>query len=400
MGRLDGLVTVADVRRRARRRLPRMAFEFVDGGAGDEVTLRRNRTGFADVVLQPRVLTGVAARDLSVQVVGQRLDLPVILSPAGLLRIAHRDGEAAAAQAAAEAGVAFTLSTASSVSIEAVAAASGPGSPRWFQLYLWKDRGIVADLLDRARDNDYTAVVLTVDVPVVGQRDRDIRNGMTLPPRVTLRNALDASWRVGWLRDLLTGPPITFANFEGLGMGDSVTELGRFVNHEMINADQSWADLAWLRERWDGPLLVKGILDPQDAVRAVERGVDAVVVSNHGGRQLDAAAGAVEALPAVVDAVDGRAEVILDGGVRRGTDVVAALALGARAVMIGRPYVYGLAVGGAAGVARVLEILAGEVDRALALVGCARAALLDRSYLAPQPTAAERPSPSREKALT
>ena len=393
---VGGLVTVEDVRRRARLRLPRMAFEFVDGGAGDELTLRRNTSSFADVELRPQVLTGVGQRDLSVTVAGRRLALPLVCAPAGLLRIVHREGEVAAARAAARHGVPFTLSTASSRSIEEVAAAGGDG-PRWFQLYLWKDREVVEGLLQRARDAGYDALVLTVDVPVVGQRDRDIRNGMTLPPKVHLRNVLDTAWRVAWLRDLVTGPPITFANVSGLGHGESVTELGRFVNQQMINPDQSWADLAWLRRRWDGPLLVKGVLSAEDAVRAVDHGADGIVVSNHGGRQLDGAPAAFAVLAEVVDAVAGRADVLLDGGVRRGGHVVKALATGAKAVMIGRPYVHGLGAAGEAGVDRVLEILTGEIDRTLALVGCARAADLDRRHLRATtvPTPVDQPVPIR-----
>ncbi|MEE8601498.1 alpha-hydroxy acid oxidase [Euzebya tangerina] len=380
MDTLGRLVTVEDVRRRARLRLPRMAFEFVDGGAGDEVTLRANRTAFEQVSIQPKVLTGVSDRDLSVSVVGQELALPLVFSPAGLLRVTHPAGETAAAAAASAAGVPFTLSTGSSRSIEEVAQAGGDGL-RWFQLYLWKDRAVVEGLLDRAARAGYSALVLTVDVPVVGQRDRDIRNGMTLPPRPNLRTALDTAWRPWWWWPVLTGEPITFANFTDLGLGESVTELGRFVNTAMINPEQSWADVAWLREQWTGPMLVKGILRAEDASRSVDCGADAVVVSNHGGRQLDGAPAAFAVLDEVVGAVGGRADVILDGGVRRGADVVKALAAGAAAVMIGRPYVYGLAAGGQAGVARVLEILSGEIDRTLALTGCRRARDLDRSFL-------------------
>lgn len=378
--KLDRLVTVADVRSRARLRLPRMAFDFIDGGAGDEVTLRRNRTSFDDVSLNPKVLQGVADRDLSVTVVGERLTLPLILSPAGLLRVAHPSGEVGAATAAARHGVPFTLSTASSVSIEEVATAGGSG-PRWFQLYLWRDRDLISGLLQRARDTGYTALVLTVDVPVVGQRDRDIRNGMTLPPRPNLRTALDTAWRFWWWWDVVVGEPITFANFTQLGIGESVTELGRFVNDEMINPDQSWDDLAWLRSQWQGPLLVKGILSADDARRCIAAGADGIVVSNHGGRQLDGAPGAFSVLADVVDACQGQADVVLDGGVRRGSDVIKALAVGAKAVMIGRPYVHGLGAAGAAGVDRVLHIFHEEIDRTLALVGCRRARDLDRGYL-------------------
>ena len=273
-----------------------------------------------------------------------------------------------AARAAADAGTVFALSTGSSATIEEVAEAGGT---RWFQLYLWRDRDVVEGLLERARASGYTALVLTVDVPVVGQRERDLANGMTLPPRPTLRNVLDAALHPRWVADYLRGPEMTFANFAAGTVGSGATALAEWINADMTDPGQSWADLAWLRERWDGPLLIKGIVSPDDARRAVDHGVDGVVVSNHGGRQLDGMVGAIAALPGVVAAVDGQVDVILDGGVRRGTDVVKALALGARAVSVGRPYVWGLAADGRAGVARVLEILRAEIDRTLALIGCA-----------------------------
>lgn len=374
------LLTVADVRSAAQSRLPRMVFDFIDGGAEDERTVRANRSGFDDVVLQPRVLNGTGSNTLSTTIAGQRIAVPVVLAPAGLLRLAHPEGEVAAARAAGHAGTIFALSTGASCTIEDVAQA-GRG-PLWFQLYLWRDRDVILGLIDRARTAGYAGLVLTVDVPVVGQRERDVRNGMTLPPRPTIRNILDMIRRPRWVRGYLGGPPLTFANFTSIGRGDSATALGAFVNREMIDPGQSWADLQWLRQQWDGPLLIKGLVAPEDARRAVDMGVDAVIVSNHGGRQLDAMVSAVAALPAVVDAVGEQTDVILDGGVRRGTDVVKALALGARAVMVGRPYVYGLAAAGATGVLRVLDILREELDRALTLTGCADIADLDRSFLA------------------
>ncbi len=374
------LTTVEDVRQAARRRLPRMVFDFIDGGAEDETTVRANREGFADLALKPAVLSGARTRDLSTTVAGQRLSLPVLLSPAGLLRLAHRAGALGAARAAARAGTVFTLSTGSSYTIEEVAAAAD--GPTWFQLYLWRDRAVVSDLVERARVSGYGALVLTVDVPVVGQRERDLRNGMTLPPRPTPRNVLDVLRRPDWLRGYLGGPALTFANFTDIGRGDSATALGAFVNREMTDPAQSWDDLAWLREQWRGPLLIKGIVSGADARHAVDLGVDGVIVSNHGGRQLDGMVGAIGALAEVVDAVGGDADVVLDGGVRRGTDVAKALAIGARAVMVGRPYVYGLGAGGGTGALRVLDILRDELDRCLALMGCGGVGDLDRSHLA------------------
>lgn len=378
-GSLQSLASIEDVRLAARARLPRMVFDFIEGGAEDEVTVAANRSGFSDLHLRPRVLTGTGTRDLATTVVGQRIAMPAIMSPAGLLRLAHADGEVAAARAAERAGTVFTLSTGSSCTIEEVAEASQ--GPRWFQLYLWRDREVVGGLIERARRAGYTALVLTVDVPVVGQRERDLRNGMTLPPRPTMRNVIDIVRRPHWVSGYLRGAPLTFANFTEIGLGDSASALGAFVNREMIDAGQSWADLEWLRTQWDGPLLIKGIVAPEDAHRAVDLGADGIIVSNHGGRQLDAMVGAVAALPDIVDAVGDRVDIILDGGIRRGTDIVKALALGARAVMIGRPYVYGLGAAGATGALRVMDILREELDRALTLVGCARAADLDGSYL-------------------
>ena len=365
---LDRVHTLDDLQRLAGRRLPRMVREFVDGGAGGEVTLVANRSGFDDVVLRPRVNVDVSARDQSVDVLGRRIPSPVMLAPAGLARLVHRDGELAAARAATAADTVLCVSTASSFSIEEIAEAAGGGA-LWFQLYLWRDRDVVEGLVRRAREAGYEALVLTVDVPIVGKRVRDLHNGMTIPPRIRPGSALDAARHPRWLWHLLTGEQITFRNFLGMGDGDDATSLGSFVNREMINPAADWDDLDWLRERWDLPLVVKGVLTAEDARTAVDRGADGVIVSNHGGRQLDGAPSSISALPAVVDAVGDRVPVFLDGGVRRGEDVVRARALGARAVLVGRPWFWGLAAGGEAGVTRMLDILREEVDRTLALLG-------------------------------
>jgi L-lactate dehydrogenase (cytochrome) len=378
-----GFITVDDARRLARRRVPKAIFDFVDGGAEDEGAVAGNRTGFTAHQLVPRTLVDVSERQLAVDVLGERVSLPVLLAPAGLARLLHPEGELAAARAAARCGTVFALSTGSSCSIEEVAGA-GSG-PKWFQLYLWKDRDVVANLVERAARSGYRALCLTVDVPMVGQRDRDLRNGMTIPPRITPRNVVSAAVRIPWTVGFLRGRPITFENFLGMGThGDSATSLGAFVNKEMINPAQQWQDLEWLRELWKGPLAVKGVMHPDDARRAADLGADAVVVSNHGGRQLDATAPTISVLPDVVAAVGERVEVYLDGGVRRGTDVVKALALGARAVLVGRPYMFGLGAAGEEGVVRVLEILRAEVDRCLALLGCPDVTKLDRGYLRSQ----------------
>jgi len=380
--RIDRAVSLEDVARLARRRLPRVVREFVEGGAEDETAVAGNRQAFAEWDLLPRALVGVERRQTKVTVLGHEIDLPVVLGPVGLARLAHRNGEVAAARAAARAGTVFTLSTGSSCSIEEVAQAA-PGAC-WFQLYLWRDRALVESLLHRAAAAGYSALVLTVDVPCMGRRERDLRNGMTIPPRLRPSTAFDVLRRPRWLAGLMFGPRITFANLAGVpGRGASVSELGRYTNEELVNPGADWETLAWLRRQWDGPLAVKGILHPNDARRAVACGADGIVVSNHGGRQLDAVVPSLRALPDVVDAVGGRADVILDGGVRRGTDVAKALALGARAVSIGRPYVQGLGAAGEVGASAVVELLRAEFDAVLALVGCPDANRLDRSFVVP-----------------
>lgn len=374
------LLTVEDFRRAACRRLPRAVFDFVEGGAGDELTLRRNREAFDRLTLNPRVLVDVGKRDQSVSLFGERLETPVLIAPTGLAGVCWRRGEIAAARAAHRVGTVFTLSTHASCSIEEVARAA-PG-PLWFQLYIWQNRDLTRTFVERARAAGYRALVLTVDVPVVSLRERDVRNGFTVPPRVTLRNALDVLRRPRWLASVLLGPRLTLANLVGAPGAprmDIVTLGG--VAHRQVDPSVTWEDLRWLRSLWPGPLLLKGVLSAEDARRAVAHGVDGLIVSNHGGRQLDGTPASVEVLPEIADAVSGQAEVLLDSGVRRGADVVKALALGARAVLVGRPYLYGLAVGGEAGVERVLALLRAEIDRTLALVGVPRAADLDRSAL-------------------
>jgi L-lactate dehydrogenase (cytochrome) len=367
---LPAINTVEDLRRRARRRLPRMVFDFVDGGAEIELTIRANREALDAVRFEPRYLADVAGRDVSTTVLGQRVDVPLLLAPAGLATLVHPEGEVAAARAAGRAGTILVVSTASGRSLEDIAdAATGP---LWFQLYLWRDEAAVGALVDRAKACGCTALVLTVDVPVVGKRERDLRNGMSLPPKIRLRGAVDASWRLGWLRGLATGPAITFANLTGIAEGDSASAIGAYVDRVLVDPTATWERLDWLRRRWEGPLVVKGVMSAHDAGEAVARGADAVYVSNHGGRQLDSVAGTAEVLPEVVEAVDGRAEVLVDGGIRRGSDVVKARALGATAALAGRPWIYALAADGESGVDRLLDIMAADVDRTLALLGVRR----------------------------
>ena len=373
---MQALLNVEEARRRAKRRLPRVAFDFIDGGSDDEVTLRENRRAFERVQLRPRQLVDVEERDQSVTVFGERLDSPVILAPTGMARIAGGGGDLAGVVGAGRRNTIFTLSTMATHSIEEVASAAS--GPLWFQLYLVRDRGINDELVARAETAGYKALVVTVDVPVVSVRERDVRNGLTVPPRLRPRTAVDMLRRPRWLRSQL--PLMTFANFHDTGLQSPrrAVEHAKWVRETLAHAGATMADLEELRKTWTGPLLVKGTVTAEDALAAVDAGADGIIVSNHGGRQLDGCIPTLEALPEIADAVGDRAEVFLDGGVRRGTDVVKALALGAKACLIGRPWLWGAASGGADGVERILELLHDEIDRALALVGRPSVADIDR----------------------
>jgi len=358
-----------------------MVFDFVEGGAEGELTIAANRAAIDKVGLAPRYMVDVADRDVSTTVLGQPVSIPFLLAPAGLATLVHREGELAAARAAAAAGTVFAVSTGSGYSLEDIAAAA-PGGRRWFQLYLWKSPEVVRSLLRRAADAGYEALVLTVDVPVVGKRERDLRTGMSLPPRIRWNSALDTARRLRWLRHLISGPDITFGSLVELGIGDDASAIGAYVDRELADPSRTWDDMAWLRREWNGPLLVKGVITPADAEAAVRWGADGVIVSNHGGRQLDSVPGAFAALPQIAEAVSDRAEVLVDGGCQRGADVVKARALGARAAMGGRSWFWGLAVGGEAGVARMLDVYRTDIDRTLALVGCRRFDDLGSVFLA------------------
>jgi len=379
--RLARCHSVHDLRALARRRLPRAAFDYLDGAAEDEATRAANRRAFDRWALVPRALVDVGALDLTTEVLGQRLDWPVLLGPCGLARLLHRDGEVAAARAAHRAGTAHVLSTMGSTSIEDLAAATD--GPLWYQVYVWRDRGLLRGFRERAREQGYRALCLTVDSPVVGRRERDLR-GNTDPPGLTAATVLDALRHPAWTLDLLRGPALGLPNVLP-GVRAELGRLGRRAA-ESFDPAVSWADLEWMVKEWGGPFAIKGVLRAEDAARAVACGVGAVVVSNHGGRQLDHAPASLDVLAEIVDAVGDRADVLLDGGVRRGSDVVKALALGARACLLGRAYLYGLAAAGEAGVARALALLRAELERTLALVGCPVAAELDRSWLRPQPS--------------
>jgi L-lactate dehydrogenase (cytochrome) len=371
------IVTIEDLRQAARRRLPRALFDYIDGGAEDEVTLRGNTLDFQRYRFRPRALVDVSHRDQSTTVLGIPISSPLILAPTGFTGMFWPRGEAVAARAAGRKGVIFTASTMSICPMEEIAqAATGP---IWYQLYVWRDREMVRMLIERAKAAGYRALVVTVDTPVLGQRERDVRSGLVLPPRITARNVLDTLRRVSWLRGFLTHPRPTFGNFVGMpGVEHDAVSLAAFTTKQFSPAI-GWADIDWYRSIWPGPIALKGIMSAADARLAAERGIEAIMVSNHGGRQLDHAPSPIEVLPEIVDAVAGRAEVILDGGVRRGSDVVKAIALGARACMIGKAFNYGVAALGERGVELAVEILRKEIDRTLALIGRPTLEQLDRA---------------------
>ena len=371
------IVTIDDLRTAARRRLPRALFDYIDGGAEDEVTMRANQADFQRYRFRPRALVDVSHRDQSTTVLGIPVQSPLILAPTGFTGMFWPRGEAVAARAAGRKGVIFTASTMSICPMEEIAqAATGP---IWYQLYVWRDREIVRMLIERAKAAGYRALMVTVDTPVLGQRERDVRSGLVLPPRITARNVLDTLRRGSWLRAFLMNPRPTFGNFvEILGVEHDAFSLAAFTTKQFSPAI-GWADIEWYRTIWPGPIALKGIMSAEVARQAVERGVEAIIVSNHGGRQLDHAPSPIEVLPEIVDAVAGRAEVILDGGIRRGSDVVKALALGARACMIGKAFNYGVAALGERGVELAIEILQKEIDRTLALIGRPTLGQLDRA---------------------
>ncbi len=372
-------INIDDLRRAAKRRLPRVMFEFLDGGAQDEISLRANREDFSKWRFRTTVLADVSTRDQSVTLLGQRYSSPLILAPTGLAGLFSRRGELAAARAAQKFGVPYCLSTMSTCTIEEISRETPP--PKWFQLYVLRDRGLTRDFIERARQSNCTALVLTVDTKVQGPRERDMRNGFTVPPRFSAATLLDFARHHAWLFDVALGPRITFKNFVGKGAksSDAMT-ITQFISGQ-YDLSVSWRDVEWFKSAWGGPLLLKGVLTAADASLAKDHGVDGIIVSNHGGRQLDGAVSPVQALPEIAAAIGDRMEIILDGGIRRGADVVRAKALGAKACMIGRAWLYGLAAGGQAGVERALEILRDEIDVALTLLGRPVFASVDRNIL-------------------
>jgi isopentenyl diphosphate isomerase/L-lactate dehydrogenase-like FMN-dependent dehydrogenase len=395
-------ISVEEWRAAARRKLPELAWAYLEGGADDLVARDANMASFRQWRLRQRVLTGISTPDLSATVAKTPLRLPLALAPTGATGLSHWQGDIAAGRAAEKAGVRMVLSTAASFTLEEVARATEQA--HWFQLYPFGNHARVAALMKRAKEAGYTAMFVTVDVPVLGNREGERRSGMTIPWTLTPRRVMNMVRHFGWLRDVLRHDRVAAVHYlepvpGGGAPPDPLRALRRGSTRAVDNAassaaelarymqgDLRWEDLAWMRDHWQGPLYVKGILDPEDAARAVDSiGADGVVVSNHGGRQLGCAVASVDALAAIVDRVGDRAEVYLDGGVRRGTDVLTALCLGARGVFIGRPYLYGLAAAGEPGVSSILEIFRSEIQRALILMGCPSVQALDRSWLAPAP---------------
>lgn len=379
--RMQRAANVEDLRRIARRRLPRGVFDYVDGAAEDEITMERNHTDFHNWEFAPSVLRDVGKIDASAELLGKPLPFPLVLAPTGFTRIVEPPGELTVAKAAARRGIPYALSTLGTRSIEEVAEA-GAGGRNWFQVYVWKDRGLVRSMIERAAAAGYEALVITVDLAVPGRRERDVRNGMTLPPKLGLDMLIEGVLKPSWTWRFITADPITFANVTGLieQDGSTAVELAALVN-DQFDPTLSWSDIEWFRSLWGGPIIIKGIQSVADARRAVGCGVEAVAVSNHGGRQLEGAPTPIELIEPIAQEVGGEAEIICDGGVRRGSDILKALALGAGAVMAGRAYLYGLAAGGGKGVDWVLDFLEEGLRRTMALTGVRSLAEVNRELV-------------------
>ena len=377
--KLKHATCIADLRTLARRRVPRAIFEYADRGSCDEITLRRNRSDLDAIELRQRVMVDLSQLAVATTVLGEPWSFPVGIAPTGLTGLFHRDGEIHGAVAAEHVGVPFVLSTMSICSIEDVR--SAVKRPFWFQAYLMRDRGFNEELIARARAAECSALVLTVDLTVQGLRRRDIKNGLSIPPRLTLKNMLDVASKPGWAMSVMLGKRRTFGNLEARlqGAGGLVT-LSQWIASQFDTAI-TWRDLEWVRALWPGKLILKGILDVEDARTAASAGVDAIVVSNHGGRQLDSAPSSISVLSEIAEAVAGRCELLFDGGVQSGQDVLKALAHGARACLIGKAFLYALAAGGEAGVRRALAILRRELEVSMALTGVTDVGRIDRTIL-------------------
>ena len=376
---MSQILTIADLKARAKRRVPKMFFDYADSGAYTEGTYQANEEDFRKIKLRQRVLVDMTNRSLESTMIGETVSMPVALAPTGLTGMQHANGEMLAAQAAEEFGIPFTLSTMSICSIEDVASVTT--KPFWFQLYVMQDRDFVLNLIDRAKAAKCSALVLTLDLQILGQRHKDIRNGLSAPPKFTPKHIWQMATRPMWCMQMLGTKRRTFGNI--VGHAKSVTDLSSLSvwTSEQFDPQLSWKDVAWIKERWGGKLILKGILDEEDARMAVSTGADAIIVSNHGGRQLDGAPSSISMLPRIVDAVGGHVEVHLDGGVRSGQDVLKALCYGAKGTYIGRPFLYGLGAGGRSGVKQALEIIRKELDITMALCGKRDIRDIDRSIL-------------------
>jgi len=361
------ILSIEDLRARARRRIPRAIFDYADGGSYQETTLKANAADLDAIQLRPRVMIDMSDIKLATTLAGAAASMPLAIAPTGLCGLYHADGEILGARAAAAFGIPFCLSTMSICSIEDVRAASD--QPFWFQQYLMRDRGFNQSLIERAIAARCSALVLTLDLQILAERRRDARNGLSIPPRLTLRNAWDVATKPAWALQVLFGKRRTFGNLAGhIGGADGAATLAQWT-HTQFDSSANWRDVEWVRSRWPGKLILKGVMDAEDARFALSAGADAVVVSNHGGRQLDGAPSSISVLPEIVAAIDGRCEVLFDGGIRSGQDLAKALALGARGGMIGKSFLFALAAGGQAGVTRALEIIRDELRVTLALTG-------------------------------
>ncbi len=374
------MTCIEDLREAARRRVPRMFFDYAESGSYAEQTLRANRADLEAIKLRQRILVDVAKRSTATTILGEPVSLPLALAPIGLCGMQRGDGEILACRAAQAAEIPFTLSTMSVCSIEAVAAAVE--KPFWFQLYVIKDRGFIRALIERAKAAKCSALVLTVDLQILGQRHRDIKNGLTVPPEWRIANLLDIAMKPAWLASIARSKSRTFGNISGHVNGmEGVNSLAQWTA-DQFDPSMNWKDVEWIAAQWGGKLILKGILDVEDARLASKTGAAALVVSNHGGRQLDGAPSSISALPAIADAVGSSIEVLFDGGIRSGQDIMRAVALGARACLSGRAFIYGLGAGGQAGVARAIDIMRNELSVSMALTGVTGIDKIDRSVIA------------------
>jgi len=380
MSRLDKVFNIEDLRKIARRKLPKPLFNYIDGGADDETNVLGNAKAFDSVRLLPEYLIDMANIDTTTKVLGREISMPLFLAPTGMTRLFHHDGETAVSKAAAAAGTYYSLSTVGATSIEDVAAACN--GPKCFQIYVMKDRSLTREFIQRCKDANYDALTLTVDIPVAGNRERELRYGFSMPPKLNLAGIIGFAARPGWVYRALTHPKAILANVahkipEGSSQSTSLIE---YIATQ-FDPSVTWDDVEWMIAEWGGPFAIKGLLSPADARRAVDRGVTAIMVSNHGGRQLDGTLSAFDALGPILDEVGGECEVICDGGIRRGTHVLKALARGATACSMGRPYLFGLAAGGQAGVSKAIELLRAEIVRGMGLIGCRNVGEIGRKHI-------------------